>query len=173
MEKGLDVFADAIHAFAKRKLKHRVLVIGEGPARPWFEQQLPDAIFLGQLTGNDLSRALASADLFLNPSVTEAFGNVTLEAMASALPVIAAESTGATNLVRQGVTGTLVDGGEPDEFADALEAYARDPELRRRHGEAGLEIAKTMDWDSINAAVVRAYVHAINKRERLTRMKAR
>jgi glycosyltransferase involved in cell wall biosynthesis len=71
------------------------------------------------------------------------------------------------------VTGTLVDGGEPDEFADALEAYARDPELRRRHGEAGLEIAKTMDWDSINAAVVRAYIHAINKRERLTRMKSR
>jgi glycosyltransferase involved in cell wall biosynthesis len=173
MEKGLDVFADAVHAFATRKLQHRVLVIGEGPARPWFEQQLPDAIFLGQLTGNDLSRALASADLFLNPSVTEAFGNVTLEAMASALPVIAAESTGATNLVRQGVTGTLVDGGEPDEFADALEAYARDPELRRRHGEAGLEIAKTMDWDSINAAVVRAYIHAINKRERLTRMKSR
>jgi glycosyltransferase involved in cell wall biosynthesis len=172
MEKGLDVFADAVHAFASRGLKHRVLVIGEGPARSWFEEQLPDAIFLGQLTGNELSRALASADVFLNPSVTEAFGNVTLEAMASELPVIAAESTGATNLVRQGVTGTLVDGGEPDEFADALEAYARDPELRRLHGKAGLEIAKRMDWDSINAAVVRAYIHAINKRERLTRMKA-
>jgi glycosyltransferase involved in cell wall biosynthesis len=172
MEKGLDVFADADDAFASRGLKHRVLVIGEGPARSWFEEQLPDAIFLGQLTGNELSRALASADVFLNPSVTEAFGNVTLEAMASELPVIAAESTGATNLVRQGVTGTLVDGGEPDEFADALEAYARDPELRRLHGKAGLEIAKRMDWDSINAAVVRAYIHAINKRERLTRMKA-
>jgi glycosyltransferase involved in cell wall biosynthesis len=173
MEKGLDVFADAVHAFATRGLKHRVLVIGEGPARPWFEEQLPQAIFLGQLTGNDLSRALASADVFLNPSVTEAFGNVTLEAMACALPVIAAESTGATNLVRNGTTGILVDGGEPEEFADALEAYARDPELRQRHGEAGLEIAKTMDWDSINAAVVRAYIHAINKRERLTRMKGR
>jgi glycosyltransferase involved in cell wall biosynthesis len=172
MEKGLDVFADAVHAFASRGLKHRVLVIGEGPARSWFEEQLPDAIFLAQLTANELPRALASADVFLNPSVTEAFGNVTLEAMASELPVIAAESTGATNLVRQGVTGTLVDGGEPDEFADALEAYARDPELRRLHGKAGLEIAKRMDWDSINAAVVRAYIHAINKRERLTRMKA-
>jgi len=170
MEKGLDVFADAIHAFAARGLKHRVLVIGEGPARPWFEQQLPDAIFLGQLTGNDLSRALASTEVFLNPSVTETFGNVTLEAMACALPVIAAESTGATNLVRNGATGTLVDGGEPDEFADALEAYAKNPGLRRRHGKAGLEIANRMDWDSINAAVVRAYIHAINKRERLTRM---
>jgi phosphatidylinositol alpha 1,6-mannosyltransferase len=173
MEKGLDVFSDAIHAFEKLGIKHRVVVIGEGPARPWFEQQLPNGIFLGQLTGNDLSRALASTDLFLNPSITEAFGNVTLEAMACALPVIAAESTGATNLVRSGVTGTLVDGTEPDEFAAALAHYAQDPDLRRRHGEAGLAIARTMDWDSINSSVIRAYKHAIVKRERLARMTGR
>ena len=170
MEKGLDVFADAIHAFATFGLKHRVLVIGEGPARPWFEEQLPDAIFLGEQTGDDLGRALASADVFLNPSITEAFGNVTLESMACALPVLAAEATGATNLVRSGITGQLVDGGDPDEFAEALAAYARDPELRRRHGEAGLEVAKRMDWDTINSAVIRAYKHAIVKRERLTRI---
>jgi phosphatidylinositol alpha 1,6-mannosyltransferase len=173
MEKGLDVFADAIHAFASFGLKHRVVVIGEGPARLWFEQQLPDAIFTGQLTGPDLARALASADLFLNPSVTEAFGNVTLEAMACALPVVAAEATGATNLVRSGVTGTLVDGTEPDEFAGAIAAYARDPDLRRRHGEAGLAAARTMDWDTINASVIRAYKHAIVKRQRLDRMTGR
>jgi len=170
MEKGLDVFADAIHAFAPLGLKYRVLVIGEGPARAWFEQQLPNAIFTGQQTGADLARALASADVFLNPSITEAFGNVTLEAMACALPVIAAESTGATNLVHPDQTGTLVDGAEPEEFADALAAYARDPELRRRHGAGGLEIARTMDWDTINSAVVRAYKHAIVKRGRLSRM---
>jgi glycosyltransferase involved in cell wall biosynthesis len=173
MEKGLDVFADAIHAFESLGIRHRVVVIGEGPARAWFEQQLPQGIFLGQLTGNDLSRALASTDVFLNPSITEAFGNVTLEAMACALPVIAAEATGATNLVRSGVTGTLVDGTEPDEFAAALADYARDPDLRRRHGEAGLAIARTMDWDSINSTVIRAYKHAIVKRERLARMTGR
>jgi len=173
MEKGLDVFSDAIRAFGKRGFEPRVIVIGEGPARPWFEEQLPDAIFTGQLTGSELARALASADLFLNPSITEAFGNVTLEAMACGLPVVAAESTGATNLVRDKVTGTLVDGTDADEFADALESYARDPDLRRRHGEAGLAIAKTMDWDTINATVIRAYKHAINKRARLSRMTGR
>jgi glycosyltransferase involved in cell wall biosynthesis len=68
------------------------------------------------------------------------------------------------------VTGTLVDGTEPDEFAAALADYARDPDLRRRHGEAGLTIAKTMDWDSINSAVIRAYKHAIVKRQRLARI---
>ena len=173
MEKGLDVFVDAERAFGTFGLKHRVLVIGDGPARPWFEEQLPDAIFTGELTGNELARALASADILLNPSVTEAFGNVTLEAMACALPVVAADATGATNLVRSGVTGTLVDGTDPDEFAEALAAYARDPELRRSHGEAGLEMAKKMDWDTINSAVIRAYKHAIVKRTRLARITGR
>jgi glycosyltransferase involved in cell wall biosynthesis len=173
MEKGLDVFADAIHAFETFGLKQRVLVIGEGPARPWFQEQIPQGIFLGEQTGTDLSRALASADVFLNPSLTEAFGNVTLEAMACGLPVLAAEATGATNLVRSGITGTLVDGTDPDEFAEALAAYARDPELRRRHGEAGLAMAKRMDWDTINSAVIRSYKHAIVKRQRLARIMGR
>jgi glycosyltransferase involved in cell wall biosynthesis len=173
MEKGLDVFAEAIAAFATFGLKHQVLVIGEGPARPWFEEQMPQGIFLGEQTGRDLARALASSDLLMNPSLTEAFGNVTLEAMACALPVVAAEATGATNLVRSGMTGTLVDGTDPDEFAEALARYARDPELRRRHGKAGLAVAKTMDWDTINSAVIRSYKHAIVKRKRLERITGR
>jgi glycosyltransferase involved in cell wall biosynthesis len=170
MEKGLDVFADAIAALDEREVRYCALVIGDGPARPWFEQHLPHAIFTGQITGDDLARALASADVLLNPSITEAFGNVTLEAMACALPVVAAEATGATNLVRDGITGTLVDASDIDGFADALEAYARDPELRHRHGEAGLAFAKTMDWDRINSIVLRVYRHAIIKRQRLARM---
>lgn len=170
MEKGLDVFSDAILALIDRGVRHRVLVIGDGPARPWFEEQLPDAIFIGQQTGADLARAVASCDVLLNPSVTEAFGNVTLEAMACALPVIAAEATGNNSLVRHGTTGTLVAGEEPEEFADALAAYADDPELRRRHGEAGLAVARTMDWDTINSAVVRVYLHAILKRRRVERI---
>jgi glycosyltransferase involved in cell wall biosynthesis len=173
MEKGLDVFAGVIRAVRERGVKHRVMVVGEGPARPWFEQQVPDAIFLGQQTGTDLSRALASADVLLNPSITEAFGNVTLEAMACGLPVVAAEATGATTLVKNGQTGVLVEATDIDAYAEALAAYARDPELRKRHGEAGLAVAQTMDWDTINSAVIRSYEHAIDKRERLTRLSRR
>ncbi|MEO7277181.1 MAG: glycosyltransferase family 1 protein [Sphingomicrobium sp.] len=173
MEKGLDVFADAIHSLEGRGVKFRVLVVGEGPARPWFEQQLPSAIFTGEITGADLARAVASADVFLHPSITEAFGNVTLEAMASGTPVLAADASGSTNLVQDGVTGTLVDGTESDEFADALEAYGKHPAIRRKHGKAGLAVAETMDWDRINSAVVRAYLHAIVKRQRLERMTGR
>ena len=170
MEKGLDVFAEAIRVLSNRGIKERVLVIGEGPARPWFEQQVPEAVFTGQLTGEDLARALASADVLLNPSTTEAFGNVTLEAMACGLPVVAAVATGSNNIVRGGETGFLVDAADADAFADALETYARDPELRHRHGEAGLAFAKTMDWDTINAAAMRVYLRAIVKRQRLSRM---
>src|SRR5213075_3294205 len=117
--------------------------------REYFQQRLPDAIFTGQLTGVELATALASADVLFNPSITEAFGNVTLEAMACGLPVVAAAATGATNLVRDGQTGMLVDALDVEAYADALQAYARDSRLRARHGKAGLAFARTMDWDHI------------------------
>ena len=77
MEKGLEEFADAIDAHVARKVAHKVLVIGEGPARGWFEERLPGAIFAGQLVGADLGQARARADQLVNPSITEAVGHVT------------------------------------------------------------------------------------------------
>lgn len=173
LEKGLDVFADAVDQLTARGVPHKVLVIGDGPARCWFGERLPDAIFAGHQVGPDLARALASADIFLNPSVTEAFGNVTLEAMACALPVVAASATGATNLVTNGETGRLAEPGEIDQFADALETYIRDPELRRGHGANGLAYAETQDWSRINAAVEAAYYRVIERRARIARARAR
>jgi glycosyltransferase involved in cell wall biosynthesis len=170
LEKGLDVFADSIDAAAAMGAKLKVLVIGDGPAREWFETRLPDAMFTGQLSGTDLAEALASADIFLNPSITETFGNVTLEAMACALPVVAAAASGATSLVRNGKTGTLVEPGAIDEFAAALCKYAAKPALRARHGAAGLAYAKTMEWDSINAAVMKVYARVIERRRRAKAM---
>ena len=116
------------------------------------------------MTGADLARAVASGDVLLNPSVTEAFGNVTLEAMACGLPVVAASASGTTNLVRDGETGVLVPPNGVEGYADALEAYARDPELRRRHGAAGLAYAETMDWDRINDAVLQVYLRVAGRR---------
>ena len=173
MEKGLDVFSDAIDILAERKVRHRVVVIGEGPARGWFENRLPDAIFVGHQVGDDLARALASTDVFFNPSITEAFGNVTLESMACALPVVAAEATGTTTIVRNEETGVLVEPGDAEAFADALEAYARDPALRERHGAAGLAYAETQDWDRINSVVLKTYGRVMERKKRHARLTRR
>jgi glycosyltransferase involved in cell wall biosynthesis len=173
MEKALDVFSDAMEVLAEKGVKYRVLVVGDGPARPWLEERLPDAIYTGHLTGADLARAVASADVFLNPSTTEAFGNVTLEAMASALPVIAVKSTGATNLVTHGKSGFLAEPGDYESIADELATYARKPEVRRKHGQAGLAVAKRHDWDRENSAVLRTYNRVIERKRRHARFKRR
>jgi phosphatidylinositol alpha 1,6-mannosyltransferase len=171
LEKGLDVFGDAVEAARAKGVPLKVVAIGDGPARGYFRDRLPDAIFTGQLTGEALATALASTDVFLNPSITETFGNVTLEAMACGLPVVAAVASGATSLVQDEVTGKLSEPGDIDCFAESLAEYQRDPAQRARHGAAGLEFAKTMDWDEINAAVMRVYERVIERRRRVNRLR--
>lgn len=158
LEKGLDVVAAVMSELSRRGVPHELLVVGDGPARAEFEAQVPEARFAGFLTGADLGRAYASFDMFLNPSVTETFGNVTLEAMACAVPPVAAAATGASSLVEDGVSGRLVAPGNVAGFADALEAYVCDPALRRAHGVASLERAKAYDWDGINDQVIDRYL---------------
>jgi glycosyltransferase involved in cell wall biosynthesis len=165
MEKGLDVFAETIDRLQARGVRHKVLVIGQGPAEDWFQRRLPDAVFAGFQQGADLGRAVASMDLLFNPSVTETFGNVTLEAMAAGLPVVAAIATGSQSLVRDGVTGRLVRAGAIDGFADALAAYCEDEDARRAAGAAGSEASRRYGWDEVNQALVDGYVRVIRQRQ--------
>ncbi len=164
MEKGLDVFSDAIDVLKARGVAHRVLVIGEGPARGWFEARLPQAVFAGFQGGADLGRAVASMDLLFNPSITETFGNVTLEAMACALPVVAARATGSESLVADTVSGRLIEPGAADRFADALQLYVEDAELRALHGAAGETRSLEFSWDRINQAVADTYLRLIRQK---------
>ncbi len=169
MEKGLDVFADTIDELTDRAIAHRVLVVGEGPARDWFEARLPQAIFTGFQSGEDLGRAVAGMDVLFNPSVTETFGNVTLEAMASRLPVVAAEATGSESLVDNHYSGRLVRPGAIHAFAEALRGYIEDPELRARHGAAGELRSRDFSWDRINQAVADTYLRLIRHKQRTGR----
>ncbi|HEV2865746.1 MAG TPA: glycosyltransferase family 1 protein [Allosphingosinicella sp.] len=171
MEKGLDVYSDTIDRLARRQVRHKVLVVGEGPAREWFEQRLPEAVFVGQLEGEELGRAVASMDVLFNPSVTETFGNVTLEAMAAGLPVVAASATGSLSLVDDGVTGRLIRPGACDRFADALAFYCQNKEARLAAGRAGCEASRRYGWDEVNQELLDSYVaivrqHAAGGRQR-------
>ncbi|HEU4652273.1 MAG TPA: glycosyltransferase family 1 protein [Croceibacterium sp.] len=166
MEKGLDVFGETVAALRARKVPHKVLVVGEGPAREWFAERVPEAVFTGILTGRELGRAVASMDVLLNPSVTETFGNVTLEAMASGVPVIAARATGSTSLVADGETGSLVEPGHVLDFADVIAGYVADPATRRAHGAAGEARSRAYSWDAINSTVADKYLSLVAARRR-------
>ena len=165
MEKGLDAFVDTIAELRRRGVPHKVLVIGDGPARACFEEQLPGAAFVGFQQGADLGRAVAAMDVLFNPSITETFGNVTLEAMACGVPVVAARATGSTSLVADGINGRLVTPGDIAGYADALAAYVTDPALRAAHGRAGEEKSRAYAWDAINQAVADTYLRLIEARK--------
>ena len=164
MEKGLDVFSDAIDRLVQRGVKHKVLIVGEGPAGDWFRNRLPGAVFAGFQSGADLGRAVASMDLLFNPSVTETFGNVTLEAMAAGLPVVAARATGSQSLVTDTVSGRLVRPGAIEDFADVLQHYCEDADDRRRAGEAGRKASDRYGWDQVNQALVDGYLRVVRQR---------
>ena len=164
MEKGLDVFSDTIDQLNRRNVEHAVVVVGEGPARCWFESRLPNAKFVGFQGGADLARAVASMDMLFNPSVTETFGNVTLEAMACGLPVVAAKATGSQSLVVDNVSGRLITPGAIAQFAEALRLYCEDPTLRGQHGKAGEARSLDYSWDAINQTVADTYIRLIRQR---------
>lgn len=150
LEKGIDAFAGAVNAAQTANPSIRALIIGDGPARAHFERALPGAVFTGHLDGEGLARGYASADIFLNPSVTETFGNVTLEAMASGLPAVAAAASGSRSLIAEGETGLLIaDAASAEGYARALIALAEDGARRAQMGAAALNRARAFDWDVI------------------------
>lgn len=158
LEKGLGIFAQVVGELARRGVPHKVLVVGEGPAREDFAREVPGAVFAGFQSGDDLGRAVACMDAFFNPSVTETFGNVTLEAMAAGVPVVAARATGAVDLVVEGETGFLVPATDVNAYADAIARLVADPALKARMGSAGHARAAGYRWDSVNQAVLDAYL---------------
>lgn len=146
-EKGLDTLAEVLARLAKTGPPHASAIVGDGPLREQLRRRCPSATFLGELDRPALGRAYASADVFLYPSATETFGNVTLEAMASGLPTICADATGSGALVIPGETGELAPPGDAAAFVDAITPLLRDAELRRRMGKAARARALQHTWD--------------------------
>jgi len=160
MEKGLDVFADVSRMLSSKGIHHRAVVIGVGPERKRLEELLPGALFLGHLSGDSLATAYASSDVFLFPSDTETFGNVTLEALASGLPVVAANATGSNALVEDGVNGFLAPPRNSPAFAEKVERLVLDSGLRAKMAVNARASAEDYDWSRVLSQMVAYYEQA-------------
>jgi glycosyltransferase involved in cell wall biosynthesis len=145
-EKNVGLAIDAYRAMWRVDPHLRFVIVGDGPLRRVLERDHSDLVFCGFRTGDDLAAHYASADVFLFPSETETFGNVTLEAMASGLVVIAYDYAAAHEHVTDGASGLLVPRGDRQGFVAAAENLARAPESvssMRLRARAAMEAA---DW---------------------------
>jgi glycosyltransferase involved in cell wall biosynthesis len=140
----------------------RFLIVGHGAEEQWLRERMPRAEIPGVLKGEALSRAYANMDLFVFPSHTDTFGNVVLEALASGVPAIVTRDGGPCTIVRDGVTGRIVD---DEDFAAAVAGVLGDPEKHAEMRLAAREYALTMSWDSVFEGVYSAYETILGQRE--------
>lgn len=135
-------------------MSFRFLIVGHGGDEAWLRERLPRAEFTGVLRGEELSAAYANMDLLVFPSHTDTFGNVVLEALASGVPAVVTPDGGPKTIVRNGVTGRIV---EDADFAAAVAGVLSDPE---KHAKMRLDArahALTMSWDSVFEGVYAGY----------------
>ncbi len=139
---------DSLQAtYPQRHLK--LIIVGNGPQRAILEKELPKAIFCGPQRGEELARHYASGDLFLFPSLTETFGNVVLEAMASGLGVVAYDQAAATQHIRHGYNGVLAMPGDEEAFCDAANWLLEGRESLRRVRLNARQHASRQGWPAI------------------------
>ncbi len=162
-EKGVRHLIDAVARLALRE--DAVLKIaGDGPERAMLEARAveagigPNTEFAGWLDHDSIPGFLESLDIYVQPSLFEGFGVAAVEAAAAGLPVIASRVNGLPGVVIDGVTGVLVPPGDAAALAAAIEDLVRDPEKRRRMGEAGRAfVAQHYDWRSNMAGLEAIY----------------
>lgn len=146
----------------------RLVVVGDGPARPYLEQHfagLP-AKFMGYMSGERLSQAYASSDIFVFPSRLETFGLVVVEAMAAGLPVVASRVGGVTDVVTEGETGYTFAESDVDTLVEGVRKIAVSRDNINRMGHNARQYAETQSWDAMMDEVVEIYADLIAQRTR-------
>lgn len=164
-EKNLGVVLAAYDAVKALQPRARLVFIGDGPMRAELAARAPDAVFAGSRSGDDLAAHYAGLDLFLFASLTETFGNVTTEAMASGCAVVAFESAAAGELIRSGVNGWLAGPGREADFVAATRVAALDADARRAAADAARATARRLDWADITARFEGVLEGAISRAE--------
>jgi phosphatidylinositol alpha 1,6-mannosyltransferase len=148
-EKDLATLAEAYRILRQRRNDMAFVLVGDGPARKDLEALMPGAVFLGHQSGEELSIAFASSDVFAFPSTTETFGNVTVEAMASGVVPVCAREGGAYGVVRELQTGLITRPRDPEHLADAIGYLLDRPGERARMADQALAFARHLSWENI------------------------
>jgi glycosyltransferase involved in cell wall biosynthesis len=148
-EKNLQTMIDLYELIEKQNLNYNLVVVGEGAAREAVEKQMPDATFLGHVGHDKLAEIYASADVFFFPSVTETFGNVVLEAMASGLPCIIADGGGSKDFIRDGFNGFRCSPYNALDYLDRIIEIGDQPRLAKQFSENGIDTSKKYVWENL------------------------
>ncbi len=163
-EKNLDAAVAAFDAMRRQHRDVKLVFVGSGPLEETLRQRCAQAVFAGARGHGELASYYASADLLLFPSLTETFGNVTLEALASGLPVLAFNTAAACEWVLHGRSGWLVDGVRTEDFAAQAGELARHPHrLGEARAHARAHVAQ-LDWQRIAAQVEAVFLDAMTHR---------
>jgi glycosyltransferase involved in cell wall biosynthesis len=162
-EKDLDVALDAMRLIGPPERSGiRLMLVGEGPHEATCRGRAPaGTVFTGRIEGDALAEAYASADLFVFPSRTDTFGNVLVEAMASGLPVLAADVPQTREVIAG--TGHLFPAGNASALVGVLLRLARDPAARAQSREMGLERARRFGWNEIFDDLFRDYLAVVGE----------
>ena len=148
-EKNLGLVIDSYRTLKQQHPDIRLVLVGDGPMRHDLQLKHPDIVFAGFRVGQDLAQHYASADIFMFASETETFGNVTIEAMASGLAVVAFRHAAAGELIRSGVNGMLAGPSDSRGFLAAAQVLLNEPERMRAIGTAAWQTAHALGWPKV------------------------
>ena len=164
-EKNLPVVMRAFHAMQLMCPEARLVLVGDGPERTALQTAHPAVIFAGMRSGEDLAAHYASGDVFLFPSITETYGNVTVEAMASGLAVIAYDCAAAAEHIQHGSNGLLADFDDAEGFVQLAENLINDPVRIGEFGRHARTTTEKIDWECVNNEFEAALLEVIANAE--------
>jgi glycosyltransferase involved in cell wall biosynthesis len=163
-EKNLDQVLKTYEALKSIGQAFKLVMVGDGPLKEQFQQRYPEIIFPGMLSQSNLAAYYASSDLFIFPSQTETFGNVTLEALASGIPVLAFDCAAARDWVQTGINGWLVAENNPAGFAAQAVSIFNQKDLLEQITHSTRQQVVHLDWDQIAEQVESVLWDAIRMR---------